>query len=64
VEESVVLYYQHHTGTIRWKYMEDENWLGGTNTEIVAHDAKNGTPISAVAYEINEISTVIWSHKN
>lgn len=58
VEESVVLYYQHHSGTIRWKYMQDDNWLGGGNTEIVAYDAKNGTPISAVAYENNETSTV------
>jgi hypothetical protein len=38
--------------------MQDDAWLGGDITEILAYDAKNGTPISAVAYENNGISTV------
>ena len=33
------------------------NWVGGTESEIVASDAKNSTPISAVAYVLNGSST-------
>lgn len=54
---TMVLYFQHHTGTIRWKQLRDSDWIGGSQSEIVASDAKNGTPISAVAYALNETST-------
>ncbi|KAH8732188.1 hypothetical protein GQ44DRAFT_766340 [Phaeosphaeriaceae sp. PMI808] len=48
------LYYQHHTGDIRFmQYTTDRKWIGGTKSETVATDAKNGSPISAVAYAIN-----------
>lgn len=57
---TMVLYFQHHTGTIRWKQLRDSDWVGGTQSEIVASDAKNGTPISAVAYALNNTSTVCF----
>jgi hypothetical protein len=46
----LVLYFQHYSGSIRW--------LGGTASEVVATDAKNSTPLSAVAYSLNGVSTV------
>lgn len=48
------LYFQHHTGDIRFmQYTTDKKWEGGSRTETVATDAKNGSPISAVAVPIN-----------
>lgn len=38
--------------------MENGNWTGGDSTNIVATDARNGTPISAVAYALDRTSTV------
>lgn len=55
---TMVLYYQHYTGTIRYKQLRENDWVGGTLSEVVAFDAKNGTPISAVAYALNNVSTV------
>lgn len=55
----LVLYFQHHSGSIRWQRLTPDNgWLGGTASEVVATDAKNSTPLSAVAYSLNGISTV------
>lgn len=54
-----VLYFQHHSGSIRWQRLTPNNgWLGGSASEVVATDAKNSTPLSAVAYSLNGISTV------
>ncbi|KAF1933027.1 uncharacterized protein M421DRAFT_53755 [Didymella exigua CBS 183.55] len=48
------LYFQHHTGAIRYlKYTKGQKWIGGGITETVASNAKNATPISAVAYVAN-----------
>jgi hypothetical protein len=48
------LYFQHHTGDIRYlKYTKGQKWIGGGITETVASNAKNATPISAVAYVAN-----------
>lgn len=48
------LYFQHHTGNIRYlKYTMGQKWIGGGVTETVASNAKNATPISAVAYVAN-----------
>jgi hypothetical protein len=48
------LYFQHHTGDIRFmQYTTDRKWIGGSKAETVATDAKNGSPISAVAYALN-----------
>jgi len=38
--------------------MTNGMWVGGDETNIVATDAKNGTPISAVAYAMDDVSTV------
>ncbi|KAJ4341714.1 hypothetical protein N0V95_007147 [Ascochyta clinopodiicola] len=49
------LYFQHHTGQIRYlKYSKGQKWVGGTELTIVASDAKNATPISAVSYAAND----------
>ncbi|UPX14119.1 uncharacterized protein EKO05_0004610 [Ascochyta rabiei] len=48
------LYFQHHTGDIRsLKYTKGQKWVGGSESTIVASDAKNATPISAVSYVAN-----------
>lgn len=54
----LVLYFQHHSGSIRWQRLTDNGWVGGTASEVVATDAKNSTPLSAVAYSWNGVSTV------
>lgn len=38
--------------------MNDGTWGGGDETTIIATNAKNGTPISAVAYAMDYASTV------
>jgi hypothetical protein len=46
---SIVMYFQHHTGEIRWMQLSNTgDWVGGTVSEVVAIDAKNNTPLSAV----------------
>ncbi|KAL2053207.1 hypothetical protein ABVK25_006532 [Lepraria finkii] len=56
---SIVMYFQHHTGQIRQAQLgSDGLWKGGDLTQIVAADAKNGTPIAAVAYNRND--TAAW----
>ncbi|KAF2837806.1 hypothetical protein M501DRAFT_995047 [Patellaria atrata CBS 101060] len=56
---SMVMYYQNYNGQIRWQRLNrGGDWVGGTLSEVVASDAKNGTPISAVAYTMNDTS--IW----
>jgi hypothetical protein len=48
------LYFQHHSGDIRYMtYDKNQEWSGGSSSETVASDAKNATPISAVAYVSN-----------
>ncbi|KAF2852411.1 hypothetical protein T440DRAFT_497919 [Plenodomus tracheiphilus IPT5] len=48
------LYFQHHTGDIRFmQYTTDRKWIGGTKAETVASDAKDATPISAVSFAAN-----------
>lgn len=54
---NLVVYFQHHSGDIRFKRLTSEGeWVGGSQSEIVASDAKNSTPLSAVAYVQNETS--------
>lgn len=53
------IYYQHWNGEIRYmQYTKEKKWRGGTSSEIVAKDAKNGTAISAVAFTLNETEYV------
>ena len=54
---SLVMYFQHHTGDIRWQQLTSNGWVGGGVSEVVANDAKNSTPLSAVAYALNGTST-------
>jgi hypothetical protein len=50
-EESLVMYFQHLNGQIRWMRLNDDGeWTGGDASSIVATNAKNNTPISVVAY--------------
>jgi hypothetical protein len=55
----IVMYFQHWSGDLRWsQLMSDGSWQGGSASETLAQDAKNGTPISAVAYSMDKES--IW----
>ncbi|KAI6859960.1 hypothetical protein KC338_g7156 [Hortaea werneckii] len=54
---SIVMYFQHHSGEIRWQQLSSTGWIGGSASEVVAIDAKNSTPLSAVAYTTNGTST-------
>lgn len=57
-EGSLVMYFQHYTGEIRWMQLSSGGvWLGGSISEVVANDAKNSTPLSAVSYSQNQTST-------
>ena len=55
-----VLYFQHHTGSIRQMQLRDSGWEGGGQSNIVvpAENVKNGTPISAVSYALNNTAAV------
>jgi len=53
------MYFQHHSGQLRQAQLDSKgNWQGGGLTDIVAADAKNGTPIAAVAYARNDTASV------
>lgn len=53
------VFFQHWSGQIRkMQLMDDGTWQGGDSTNIVATDARNATPISAVAYALDKKSTV------
>ncbi|KAK5127916.1 hypothetical protein LTR85_005033 [Meristemomyces frigidus] len=48
---NLVMYFQHHSGQIRYQQLTpDDGWQGGSASEVVATDARNSTPLSAVAY--------------
>ncbi|KAF1346509.1 hypothetical protein BDV97DRAFT_378281 [Delphinella strobiligena] len=51
------MYFQHYTGEIRWMRLTDRGWVGGDDTTVVVSNAKNGTPISAVSYVLDNVST-------
>ena len=53
------VYFQHWAGQLRrMQLMEDGSWIGGDQTSTIATDARNATPISAVAYAMDYKSTV------
>lgn len=55
---SLFLYFQHHNGELRYMRLNSSGeWVGGSQSEIVAANAKNNTPISTVSYVINGTST-------
>jgi hypothetical protein len=52
------VFFQHWSGDIRkLQLMTNGEWTGGDSTNIIATDAKNATPISAVAYAEDSKST-------
>ncbi|RDI84624.1 hypothetical protein Vi05172_g5484 [Venturia inaequalis] len=52
------VYYQHHTGTIRYVQLSTSGkFEGGSLSEIVASDAKNSTAISVVNYVVDANQT-------
>ena len=54
------VYFQHWGGDIRkLQLMKDGSWQGGDSSNIVATDARNATPISAVAYAMDNKATVL-----
>lgn len=56
-EHSIVVYYQHHSGEIRWlrQTTNSEMWQPGpSNLVVVASNARNATPITAVHYDVNQ----------
>lgn len=56
---AIVMYFQHHSGQLRSAQLaSDGTWQGGDITDIVASNAKNGTPIAAVAYARNQTAAV------
>jgi hypothetical protein len=40
------------------QYTTDKQWIGGTKAQTIATDAKDASPISAVAFAINETQYV------
>jgi hypothetical protein len=56
VDASIFVYYQHYTGEIRAMVLEaDGTW---NDAGVVATNARNGTPISVVAFVVND--TAQW----
>jgi hypothetical protein len=60
-EYSHVVYFQHHSGEIHWmRQTSDYSWKEGPeDLLVVAADARNSTPISAVQYTAN--GTNYWN---
>ena len=55
VDASIFVYFQHYTGEIRSFILEaDGTW---TDSNVIANNARNGTPLSAVAYLVDEVAT-------
>ena len=53
------LFFQHHAGDIRYMtYGVDQKWEGGNSSNVIATDAKGGSPISAVAYLLGNVAHV------
>jgi hypothetical protein len=59
VNGQIQLFFQHHTGEIRWMAgANDGTFSGGGTGNVIATDAKNATPISAVVQVIEGKTTV------
>ena len=61
-----LLFFQHFAGDIRWIQYEyaQRAWQGGSINDVVANDAKNGTPISAVKRDfadVHQTHVFCWS---
>lgn len=54
IDSSIWVYFQHYTGEIRsFISQADGTW---SDSNVVATNARNGTPISAVAYVVEEVA--------
>ena len=54
IDDSIFVYFQHYTGELRSMILEaNGQW---TQSNVVASDAKNGTPISIVAFVSAEVA--------
>ncbi|KAH9832708.1 hypothetical protein Tdes44962_MAKER00188 [Teratosphaeria destructans] len=52
------VYFQYYDGTVRFVQLSPEGkWQGGDISTIVASDARNSTPLSAVSYSVNGTSS-------
>jgi hypothetical protein len=56
VDSSIYVYFQHYTGEIRSFIQEADGHWTDSNV-VVSSGARNGTPLSAVAYLVNEVAT-------
>jgi hypothetical protein len=53
------LFFQHHTGELRWLDGVSDAWIGGGAASVLAIDAKNATPISTIILPANaSVATV------
>lgn len=56
VDASIFVYFQHYTGEIR-SFIQEANGQWTDSNIVVPSGARNGTPISAVAYIVEEVAT-------
>lgn len=49
LDSNLYLFFQHNSGDIRWMQRVATSWTGGSANDVVATDAKNGTPIAALS---------------
>lgn len=62
VKDSLVLYFQHHSGDIRWARRDPAGtWIGASSSEVVATDARNGTRIIGLDLPVVEALLSITS---
>jgi hypothetical protein len=61
----MTVYFQHWSGDMRWMQLaKTGEWIGGSQSEVIATNAKNATPISAVSYVDNGTEYVSYSCSN
>lgn len=60
--DNLVIYYQHHSGAIRWMRQTTDGDFARlpSNQEVVAEDAKHSTPIAAVHLDDHERGLKLW----
>lgn len=60
--DNLVIYYQHHSGAIKWMRQTTDGDFTRlpSNQEIVAEDAKNSTTIAAVHLDDHERGLKLW----
>jgi hypothetical protein len=56
IDSSIYVYFQHYTGEIR-SFIQEANGVWTDSNVVVSSGARNATPLSAVAYIVNEVAT-------